>query len=66
MENKETKNKILINLALLIVIIIGIAIVFTNVVEGLTDKDIANQALATPETFLSHDYRNTTTVDLYR
>lgn len=65
MENKETKNKILINLALLIVIIIGIAIVFTNVVEGLTDKDIANQALATPETFLSHDYRNTTTVDLY-
>ena len=65
MENKETKKNILINLALLVVIIIGMAIIFTNVVEGITDKDIANQALATPDTFLSYDYRNTSTVELY-
>ena len=65
MKNKENRKKILINLALFIVIIIGVAIIFTNVVEGLTDKDIANKAFSTPTDFLSYDYRNTTTVDLY-
>ena len=65
MENKETKKKILINLALLIVIIIGMAIIFTNVVEGITDKDIANKAFSNPTDFLSYDYTDTTTVDLY-
>ena len=61
----ETKKKILINLTLLIFIIIGMAIIFTNVVEGLTDKDIANKAFSNPTDFLSYDYRRTTTVDLY-
>ena len=66
MKNAETKKKILINLALVIFIIIGVAIIFINIASAMTtDKDVASVALSNPVGFLSYDYRNTTILDLY-
>ena len=66
MENKENvKKKILINLALFIVVIIGMAIIVSNKVNAVEDKDFANLALADPRAFLSANYKNVGTVDLH-
>ena len=65
METKnEIRKKILINLALVLVIFIGIAIIFINRTMAVYDKDIANEA-GNARSFLAGDYRYKGSLNLY-